>query len=47
MNKLHELYISSSNPYNDALFDKEKYDSIMAVLADALFKEAGKMRVNG
>ena len=27
MNKLHELYISSSNPYNDALFDKEKYDS--------------------
>ena len=27
MNKIHEIYISSSNPYNDALFDTEKYDS--------------------
>ena len=28
MNKIHEMYISSSNPYNDAKFDVEKYDSI-------------------
>jgi len=28
MNKIHEMYISSSNPYNDAKFDMEKYDSI-------------------
>ena len=28
MNKIHEMYISSSNPYNDAKFDTEKYDSI-------------------
>ena len=27
LNKIHEIYISSSNPYNDALFDKEKYDN--------------------
>ena len=27
LNKIHEIYISSSNPYNDALFDSEKYDS--------------------
>ena len=27
MNKIHEIYISSANPYNDALFDHEKYDS--------------------
>ena len=27
LNKIHEIYISSSNPYNDALFDTEKYDS--------------------
>ena len=30
MNKIHEMYISSSNPYNDAKFDMEKYDSIYA-----------------
>ena len=28
MNKIHEMYISSSNPYSDAKFDTEKYDSI-------------------
>ena len=27
MNKIHELYILSSNPYNEAQFDSEKYDS--------------------
>lgn len=37
-------YSESKDTYKTLFENKEKYDSIMAVLADALFKEAGKMR---
>ena len=47
MNKIHEMYISSSNPYNDAKFDVEKYDSIYCTPKPIkIIKKYGYNRIN-
>ena len=38
-------YTESRDTYKTLFENKEKYDSIMAVLADMLFKEASKTKI--